>query len=166
MHSADIQYRSTDRKGENGTMTPMTEGGRSATAADMPHRENDPYDVEAVRAGITASLQRAGISATQLSARAGVSPRSLTAFLQQQTSPEERDPRGIQLDTLVRCASALGMTVSEFIGEANPSTTPAEQDQAAEELEHGFRALLADQMRASLRLEELLTRLRRRTGPR
>jgi transcriptional regulator with XRE-family HTH domain len=127
---------------------------RRDKGAGMPPRQNDPYDPAILRAAVQSAVDRDGRTVNAIAVAAEVSPNVLVKIL----SGETERP---QIDGLVRIARALGISVSELIGETSPrAPEDAENGTPLEgELEE-LREIVFQQVTLVSRLHD---RLKRRT---
>jgi transcriptional regulator with XRE-family HTH domain len=114
------------------------------------------YDTARVRAAMHRAIERGGVVRTQLCRQAGISEGSLRKFLE-----GDKPAQTIYLDAAMRLAHALGISLSEFVGDERwppaapePQAPPAEYVEKLEEL----RRLLAETRRIEFERSEQLDR--------
>jgi hypothetical protein len=103
-----VQYHSTPVYRNNGT--------------DMRSMKPDPYDAEAVRAAVVRALEFREETPYSASVGADVADKTLPNFLLPEGHKNRTDT--LRLDSAVRIAAYLRLTVSQLIGET-PLVTPA-----------------------------------------
>lgn len=150
-HKAVIPHGRTDFKRVGGTKSPATGIAPARSERTMPVRENDPYNAEKVRAAIQATLDRIGVAKSSAGKKAGLAERTVGKFLSRRTE-------SMSLANAMRLAHALGITVSELIGEELPKT-PA---RGAAMGEAEIHSLVAHHLRVAAELQQLLTEIRDR----
>jgi hypothetical protein len=148
-HKAGIPHAGADFKRKGGPEIPQTGAGAAPTDAGMPARPNDAYKPDEIRAAIRAALDRSGASKSGSSKKAGMAERLVGKFL-------DGDSNTIQLASAIRLARALGITVSELIGEPSPQSPagslPMSDDDLLSWQDHLLRAMTQiHEMRALLR---------------
>ena len=126
-HKAGIPHGSAEIKGKGGTKIPQTGNEATPTDAGMPARPDDPYKPDEIRAAIRAALERADASKSGASKKAGMAERLVGKFL-------SRNSNTIQLASAIRLARALGITVSELIGEPLPKSPTGPSPMSDDEL--------------------------------
>jgi len=100
---------------------------------------------------IVAARQRAGLSQADLGAASGIHAETVSRI--------ERGMLGMRVSSLLAIASALGVSVSELVGELEPQERPAPKVSAVARRLHGaIDALPVDAQRVLLDVTELLTR--------
>ena len=151
-HKAGIPHGSAGIKRNSGTKIPQTGNEATPTDAGMPARPDDPYEPDKIRSAIQAALDRAGVKKSGASKNAGMAERLVGKFLSGNSNT-------IQLASAIRLARALGITVSELIGEPLPKSPTGPSPMSDDELIAWQDRLLRtmtqiQEMRALLRLKK------------
>jgi uncharacterized protein (DUF1501 family) len=111
----------------------------------MPAREKDPYDARQFQAAIKAALAKSGVADHSIGGLAEIAPKAIPNFLK--GGPKKT----IQLDTLVRVAAALEISLGELLGLSLPAASPEAPEARVAEMRE-----IRDQLhRIAVRLGEL-----------
>ena len=148
-HMADIAHLSAAVTRFHSPKSPATSVLSDHKRQGMPVRDNDPYDGAAVRKAIEMALEKAGKARSSVGQNQGMGERLIGKFL-------SGGSQTITLANAVRLASALGLTVSELIGEVMP---PEQAMEATAEEETALEEQLEN---ALLEIQDALIGLRRR----
>jgi transcriptional regulator with XRE-family HTH domain len=154
VHSYEVvSHPRADRKRKFGKTMLATPHRRRGKGAAMPPRQSDPYDPAAMRAAVQSAVDHDGRTVNAIAVAAEVSPNVLVHILGGKTEKP-------QIDGLVRIARALGLTVSELIGETSPRDPAAEPENGiplVEELE-ALREAVFQQVTLVSRLHDRMKR--------